>query len=164
MTEYRKIAGLLWARQISKPAWAQLNSGLYGTKSQGLAYEKKVSKAFPLAKRNLWFGFQDANGNGICSTDLVLDLGSEVLIIECKLTDTPKAVAQLQELYIPVVEKAWGHKARGVVIAKNLTSYTDQRRLVRNFSEAMQYSGPLVPLLHLPDPRWGHLLGQPKQG
>lgn len=114
----RKIRGLRWARPAANP-WSQPH--VRGLKAKGLTFERRVARALPGAKHGLWFQFEDANGLGFCSPDLVLSLGSEAVILECKLTDCAEAREQLSGLYIPVLECILGRSPRGAVVARNLT-------------------------------------------
>lgn len=71
-----------------------------GTKKIGHTYEKNFGKAlstaFPrdVVLAGQWFYFADANGFGYCQTDWLVVLPAEVLIFECKLTDTEKGRSQ----------------------------------------------------------------------
>lgn len=69
---------------------------------------------------NCWFRFSDVFGTGFCSPDLLLLTKSGLLVLECKLTYTPEARAQLLGLYLPVLRHLTGVAVAGVVICRGL--------------------------------------------
>lgn len=93
-----------------------------------------------------WFEYCDRNGRGFCQPDFIQLSHQGVLILECKLTDTPEALTQLTELYYPVVSEALGMAVRGIVVVKNLTNLSDRARVCGSLAEALARPG--IPLLH----------------
>lgn len=86
-----------------------------GARAVGLRYEGKVHAA--LTERHgaqylasPWFVFRSDNGPRWCQPDgLLLDVcAGTILVIEVKHSITDRAWWWLQELYIPVVRKAFG--------------------------------------------------------
>lgn len=86
-----------------------------------MKYERDLAKALPEAKHGTWFEYYDSNGHGFCQPDLFLRVGEELVILEVKYTWVPEAYAQIEKLYRPVLEAAFGLKTHGVVVCKNLT-------------------------------------------
>ena len=120
--EGRQIVGLKWAREMRKVPVFASTSKPTGAKGKGVSYEKKISAKLPFCwLRSKWFEFEDSRGYGICQPDFLLPLSHMVIIGECKLTWTARALTQLTGLYFPVVEKALGLNPCGLVICKNLT-------------------------------------------
>jgi hypothetical protein len=95
-----------------------------GAKAKGIRYEKAVrswlTALFPDAIHEQWFEFTDSSGYGICQTDHLVVFDHLVVVFESKLTQTHQAIAQVNLLYRPVVEKVWGRPSLGVQICKNL--------------------------------------------
>ena len=116
----RIVQGLKWARVLD--AWPQCipASRARGAKAQGVRYERALARALPAAKHGQWFEFEDSNGRGFCQVDLMLQLANGVLVLEAKYTWTPEGHCQVEQLYGPVVGKAWGLPVRGLVVCKRL--------------------------------------------
>jgi hypothetical protein len=103
-------------RQITDLQWARLGDSpfspgkSYGSRKAGLTFEravfKKVGKVYPMALHNPWIAFADANGSGFACPDIVVP--SARLLIEVKLSYTPLAIPQIEDLYLPLVEALWG--------------------------------------------------------
>lgn len=128
-------------------------SRLRGAKRYGLTFEKAFGKA--LTKRwpkqvlsGQWFQFGDVNGSGYCQPDLLLVFSNEVVIFECKLTDTEQGRSQLAKLYYPVVEKALGRAVKGVVVVRHLTQETQMKNVVDDIGLAMLHPAEIIPTLH----------------
>lgn len=98
----------------------------------GLAYERKFIKTLKESpgrppsvgiEHNPWMSYRDASGTTqfCCPDGLIIDSKFEfILVLEIKLTWTPEATVKLQELYCPVVARALGVPAKGLVICRNL--------------------------------------------
>lgn len=94
-----------------------------GVKALGHRYEKAVAKQLGHnARQGVWWAYRDANGPGLCQTDFIIVGEVWAVILECKHTWTFEGMEQLQDLYIPVVEKALDKRAIGVQVCKHLTS------------------------------------------
>lgn len=152
---HRKVVGLLWARLCESPFSGTKRPR--GTKGQGLRYEHLVAKAIPIATHGQWFEFCDANGPGFCSTDLLLNLGHSIAILECKLTDWPEAKEQVDELYRPIVKMVFNRPALGVVVAKGLSHKTNTQLVVPTLAQALFIALRQTPTWHNPFPRLAHL-------
>ncbi len=125
-----------------------------GAKKLGHTYEKNFGKALALAfpknqvRASQWFYFLDENGFGYCQTDWLVILPLEVLIFECKLTDTEKGRSQINRLYRPVVEKVFGLPARGMVVTRHLTRETEIALVCDKLAMATNFNPGVVPTLH----------------
>lgn len=126
-----------------------------GTKALGLGYERKVFKAvqkgFPEAKHGQWFLYfsEREEGPAWCQTDILLPYNKAVYILECKLSDRAEAKEKLFDLYIPVVEKAMGCKAYGIVVTKFLKPTSDVDLVTSSLRRAIDMAfGGNIPTLH----------------
>jgi len=117
-----------------------------GSKGAGLRYERLVAGHFRGALHGQWYKFIDAYGMGYCQPDLVLIMESSILVFECKLSDTPAAEAQLEDLYFPVLAKAYRKPVSGIIVAKFLRPQTDLSRVATCFDDALFTAG--IPILH----------------
>jgi len=143
----RVLLGLEWAKPCKNP-WGR-RARTSGAKARGHAFEAQVSNVgLRGGLRSLWFHFQDINGEGFCSPDLIGWWKGRPLIIECKLTDRAEAVPQLRLLYEPIVRHLLGQEARCLVIAKSITPETDRRRVVGTLEEALAFPHFETPVLH----------------
>jgi hypothetical protein len=125
----RSILGLKWAKRLP----TEWPIGIprprpRGFKAFGKRYEILVQKHLPSAERGVWWVFEDANGPGLCQTDFLLRLSSgtgwaRYCVLECKHTWTPEGMAQLSQLYLPVLSKALGHSVIGVQICKHIVPW-----------------------------------------
>ena len=113
----RQLKGLKLVKSAENP-WGKRR--LSGVAAQGMAFERSVAKALPRALHGQWFYFEDDNGPGYCSPDFILVVGGVPWVLECKLTFTPEAYAQLNGLYLPLVSKVFDTTARGLVVVKGL--------------------------------------------
>lgn len=66
---------------------------------------RKVLRLFPDALHNPWIQFADSFGPGYACPDIVLPQAR--IILEAKLSYTPLAIPQIEELYLPLVEAVW---------------------------------------------------------
>jgi len=149
----RRITGLVWAEWASSP-WPA--SRPRGAKGAGLRYERRVAKATK-GDHGRWLRFCDANGTGYCSPDILLwqpppAFGgppltlAALIVLECKLTWTPEAEAQLTGLYCPILAHLYPETPiRGVVVVRALTP--DAPRPVHTLREALA-DGPTPKVLH----------------
>lgn len=125
-----------------------------GVKRTGINYEKNFGKAlsgvFPHDRMmaGQWFHFSDANGFGYCQTDWLVICPLEVLIFECKLTDTEKGRSQINRLYRPVVEAVFKLPVRGIVVTRHLTKETELALVCDQMKMARAFNPGVVPTLH----------------
>ena len=102
----------------------------------------------PGAIHNQWFWFIDRNGAGHCCTDVILDLGHRLVVLECKLTDVDEARSQLEHLYKPVLAMAYGKPVAGVVVTRHLTRLTELSTVVDSLASALKAPLGALPTLH----------------
>lgn len=80
----------------------------------------------------MWLEFEDENGRGLCSPDLVLpDLR---IVVEAKRTYTLEADAQLSLLYAPVLERLWPGPWRLIVACQHWAG--EEKPLLGSFLDA----------------------------
>lgn len=115
----RVINGLKWAALAARPSALPIGRPR-GQKAWGVRYEREVAAAISVGIHGQWFKFEDSAGVGVCQTDLLLDLGTVMLVLEVKYTWTAEGHFQLDRLYQPVVEMVFGKPAIGVVVCKKL--------------------------------------------
>ncbi len=137
----RHIKGLISADSCARPSNIP-KSRPRGRKAAGLKYERDLACGLKLGKAPIWHGqwfkFVDANGIGVCQTDILLKTGLGIAILESKYTWTPDGHTQLDKLYIPVVEKAHpGTPAFGIVVCKVLTQDVNPEWICRDLQSAI---------------------------
>lgn len=119
MTRHRQVIGLKWAlARDTGPGFSPNRSR--GAKAAGRRYERALARAVPAADSGRWFEFQDINGHGWCQTDLLVDLGDEIVCLEAKYTWLESGHTQIEQLYRPVVEHVLRKPCLGVVVCKLL--------------------------------------------
>ena len=120
MAQSRRVYGLKTAHPCTKPPQIPVSRPRKESKRFGLRYERAVARATG-GLHGQWWHFVDTNGVGYCQTDVLLTFQSQVVILECKLTEVEQARRQLRCLYVPVVQLAMGRPAKGVVVARHLS-------------------------------------------
>jgi hypothetical protein len=120
--KHRRVFGLEWARAVEGwPRGIPRPRGLRGSKAGGLRFEREVAAALVaigyIVNAGQWFEFHDANGPGLCQTDLLFD----GMVVECKLSDAAAARAQLEELYLPVLRMVYRQQLHGLVVIRHQT-------------------------------------------
>lgn len=120
-----------------------------GVKALGVRYENRVAKAMSWARQGVWFEFLDGLGRAWCQPDLIWDQGEFVVVGEVKHSWVEEAQVKLSGLYLPVVAKAFGKPARGLVVCKNLkpqvrNSYTK----LASAMALLEASPQTIPTLH----------------
>ena len=115
-----------------KPPWAKTpTSSLSASQKRGLAFEKQMVKMLRKKTKHpvlseTWVRYWDQSGEHYCSPDIIIpDLR---IVVECKLTRTKEAEAQLQLLYGPVLSWLWPGSWSLVVAAKYWAG--DERRVL----------------------------------
>lgn len=136
MSGVRRIDRLRWARPCAPPGFPS-NPHLRGKKAAGLRYERALAEAIPRSVRGQWFEFEDQNGHGYCQPDVLLQHGAAQVIFEAKLSMTLTALVQLEHLYCPVVERAFGGRAVGIIVTRHLRGIEDQFKVVASLEEAI---------------------------
>lgn len=112
-----------------------------GARAKGHAFEKKavaeLIKRFGKASAeggkafftgnfvyHQWFQYFDKKGMGFCECDGFLELESEVILFEVKLTGGPHGKMQMEGLYKPLLEKTLSKPVRCLLVVKNFTAAT----------------------------------------
>lgn len=108
-------------------------------------------KSFPSREAHLdssvWFEFSDQDGRGVCEVDHILLLPDSVVVVECKLTQTPRGISQLDLLYLPVVRKVFSSvPVRGVMVCKKL--YEEPEVLVTKLHQVLELDQNVISTWH----------------
>jgi len=84
--------------------------------------QAELTRDFPAARMvsEQWIGFTDVNGSGMCQPDGWIVFPTHIVLLECKLTQTPVAQKQMRELYVPVLMHIYGLPVICVQVVKNL--------------------------------------------
>jgi len=94
-----------------------------------MAYERKVGKVlrtlWPMTRSAIWFAFEDANGPGCCQMDHLAVFPDQVLVIECKLSETDYAWLQIEALYAPVLGEYFQRPVTGIQATRHLRNETE---------------------------------------
>jgi hypothetical protein len=130
--EHRKIVGLTSAVPLTmRPSHLPPLRRRGGSKAKGLTYEKMVGRWL---KRNgfapisgQWFSFRDSGGYGCAQTDHLLFLADQLVVIECKLTETWVGFSQIDFLYRPLLAHIYGLPVTGVMACKHLVTRGNPR-------------------------------------
>ena len=149
----RRVEGLRWARPLAGWPSGIPHSRPRGAKALGLRYERALARALPSAQHGRWWEYEDANGHGLCQTDLIIDLGARVLVLESKLRWVAEGHAQVELLYRPVLERALAKPVFGGVVCKTLVPEARSAGVqvvgdLRSFAEVAEAGGRAV--LHWP--------------
>lgn len=111
----------MWARACERPARIPIGRPRARSKLLGLAYERNLAKALGgRAFYGKWFEFLDRNGPGWCQPDLIFARDRVIYVLECKYSWVPEGHSQIDELYKPVLELAFGVPVCGIVVCKSL--------------------------------------------
>lgn len=139
----RRVKDVTYAAPCLRPAWLPKAKAGRGAKALGLRYENLLAKALKgRATHGQWFHFIADGEPGWCQPDLLIVGKRQVLVLEVKLTYTPMAESQLADLYLPVVERAYGRPARGLIVAKNLTPEAPPQ-VFESIADAVTAGAPL---------------------
>lgn len=150
----RIIHGLLSAGLCQRPKGIPIGRPRKATKKLGIKYEDFLAKALPFGAHGQWFEFRDECGAGHCQTDLLIRMSGQLMILEAKLTDIEAARLQLQHLYAPVVEKAFGETPLAIVVVRHLSAlravqqrYEIHEAMLGAFFQAIERPW-VLPVLH----------------
>jgi len=150
---HRVVSGLISARACERPSSIPVGRPR-GAKALGVRYEKALARSLPGATHGQWWEFWDANGRGFCQTDLILEVGKVLVVLEVKYTWTPVGHSQLELLYLPVLRKATGREVIGLVVCKKLVpEVVDQATVCGTLAEAIEVSRSMRSVLHSIDPK-----------
>jgi hypothetical protein len=100
-----------------------------------------------------WFRFTDDYGTRHCQPDSVLvdKQKRRITIFEIKTRDLEQGYRQLEDVYRPVLAKAYpGYTIDTVLVCKaysNFRRLVDKIELVDGISDAMRYRGDAVPVV-----------------
>ncbi len=149
LAKHRVVRGLEWARISAKVPWNPRPQT--PAQRRGMTFQRKATrqltqllklhapslKLFPAA----WVEFSDAEGRGFAQPDFFAVGAGHVWLFEFKLTQTPVAFLQMEELYTPLLEAIYGLPVVQVQVCKNLTE-TPERR-VSNIQQVLGATAPL---------------------
>lgn len=141
---HRRIDSLTLVALINGwPGFIPRPKGLKGSKAQGRAYEKKVARKlqriWPGLISGQWFEYKDSNGIGCCQVDHYVVLPEQIVLFECKLTETDYAFSQIDLLYRPVLEMMYHRPVTGVQVCKHLVQLSP--RLISDVRRVVQFPG-----------------------
>lgn len=142
----RQVIGLRSVQPCARPAWARTRRRPRGACGIGLRYESALAKALPSALHNPWYRFEDANGPGWASPDILTKWQGQTVVLECKLTDYAEAETQLRDLYFPLLEHFYRMPVRGIVVVRSLSARPNPSRVVCGLAEAL--AAPGIPIWH----------------
>lgn len=149
------MSQMLWAKALSGRPGCIPKGRPRGAKAAGVRYENSFARMLPQALHGQWFQYQLAGeAPRFCQTDLLLQHGGTLYVLECKYTWTLDAYQQLEGLYLPVLRAAQPRPVRGIVVCKTLKPEAKGASFI---------AGSLGELLCLPPGRLPvlHWLGQP---
>lgn len=139
---YRVIDGLRLCTLLDQRPSCIPRPGGKGSKALGRTYEKKIGKlvkrTYPDLISGQWFEYYDNNGRGYCQIDHYLVFNEQVLVLECKLTQTSVAWGQMHELYKPVLEHMYKRPVTCVQVCKHVV---DRTPTISELSEALAKPG-----------------------
>ncbi len=155
---HRKICGAVSSRLLSaRPSSIPIGRPR-GAKAAGLRFErfvaKKLQETYPNSgiSYHPWYEYLDVNGRGYCQPDFVVYSISRdaYVVVECKLGNYEQAVAQMKELYFPVLRAAAGKEVTGIAVLRHLNPEIDTGRVFPSFREALRASlyCNFVPIWH----------------
>ena len=128
----RIITDLRWARRSSRQKGHRKISKCTRAQREGIRFEARLMKAlrklpFDEFYVGPWYTFEDANGVGFCQPDAVaITADGRPLVIEVKLTQTQRAVREIETLYAPLVEAIYGEAPRLCVAFRNWAYHGSQ--------------------------------------
>ncbi len=153
--EVRRIRGLKWAELREDGPFSKAKPRARAQKA-GLAYEKKVGRALKRMlqdqtllgelKLNQWILFADVNGIGWAQPDAYLLRRENILLMECKLTQSDVATPQLLSLYLPLLRKIYDLPILCLQVCHNLRYVPS--KLVESPQELLDNPGPGVFVWH----------------
>ena len=152
MRGHRKVNELYWAKTIPVGPWSSKPRYSRASQARGKRYERlfgqhlaSLSGAKPRSEQ--WFRFEDDNGLGHCQPDHYLLQPGEILLYENKLTYRRNVWAQLEALYVPVLEEVFELPCRVFAVCKYLTEKAPIERLT-SVEDSLKPGGPKSGLIH----------------
>lgn len=123
MAKPRKIKNLRWAAVADRNPYPGPRK-LRGSQAQGVAFQNRIGRFLAGqidAKRlegqlfsDLWFMFEDANGEGFAQPDHFLLQPEQIILFECKLSQNSTAWPQMEYLYKPLLAHMFKRPVLGV--------------------------------------------------
>lgn len=126
-SRFRSNYAIKTAYFANRPAFVE-NQKYTGVRQAGICFERKVGKLLEKVfgiqvVHNPWIEYEDVvSGVRSCCPDyLIIDVMKGVVtVVECKLSHTPSAWYQLNEVYFPVIQALFpGWVIRGLEVCKN---------------------------------------------
>ena len=137
MPAHRIAEAVSWATPCQRPASIP-QSRPRGAKAAGLRYERALAKALPAAAHGQWFEYRDRTGRHFCQPDLLLDLGSHLVVLEVKYTWTLVGHLQFSQLYRPVLAAALpGKRVVGLQVCKVVLPETPADTICSRLDDAI---------------------------
>ena len=151
-TEVRRVRSLRWAELRDSGPFHGDSKPRASHLKKGLAYEKRAGKVLQRMIRDgelsgdlylqQWILFADAGGVQWARPDAYLVHGGGILLIECKLTQTDSATAQLLGLYLPLLRQIYNIPILCLQVCKNLRYVPS--KLIEHPLELLEHPGPGV--------------------
>ena len=140
----RKVSDLLWVKKTIDMRQGE-RPRLTAAQAKGRAYERKVAglvaelatelQSVRETLHNPWFKFRDRFGTAHAQPDYLLLADGIVYIFEVKLTQRAQAIAQLQDLYGPLVSLYFKRPVALIAVYKNFR-HMQGVTLIKSLNEA----------------------------
>lgn len=88
-----------------------------------------------------WIEFTDAGGSGFACPDIFIVLENKILLFEVKLTQTPNAVAQMRQLYEPLLACIFNYPIIRCEIYRNAISSVETP-YVKSLQDVVEFGTP----------------------
>lgn len=74
----------------------------------------------PAVHAGQWIEFFDDGGRGLAQPDYFIECETHILLIECKLTQTSVAFAQMNDLYVPLLHHIYSRPVTALLACRVL--------------------------------------------
>lgn len=145
------IPGDIYVSNSCKDPRTRVQKKARGVKSLGIAYENAVGALLgpkvPHLHHGPWFKFTDRRGTHYCQPDFIFGYDGVLWVLEVKHSLVESGFRQMEELYLPVLRKAYGVDVIGVQVCKNLArldTWEDRPKIFGALAPAMDYAGSLI--------------------
>lgn len=150
---FRPVVGLRSAAPSAPPRFSAAKARPSAAQAIGRRFEAKVQRAllaaWPSYVVGPWFSFVDAFGKRWCQPDGLLHRGDHILVVEIKSTFSSDAWWQLERLYRPVLEEAFGLPVRLAAVARSINpgcgDWPGGFDLVMSIDELLESAKPARP-------------------
>ena len=121
-----KVSGLGWVQPKPVGPWPEKKRRGRGSKAKGHKFEADCRRLLERHWQEAdimsgqWFKFGDDTGEHWAQPDYYIVLETEILLFECKLTQTSDAWRQLEHLYKPLLEFYYELPVVCVQLCRNL--------------------------------------------